>query len=118
MQLLDDGGSIYALGGQPGSYIQENCLLNSCGSAIFLDNGSEGQTVKANVVRNSSHWLQINKGARHNVIVNNAIDNPVLIQESDNVIQSNYFDFLEEAKPSVANIWPSCRQALNRRRRL
>jgi len=91
MQVLADGGSVYVLGGQPESSIDGNCLVGSPGSGVFLDNGSEGQTVSDNVIINTKNWLQVNQGARHNVIVQNTIDvASEIVHETDNVLRDNF----------------------------
>lgn len=90
MQVLADGGSVYVLGGQPHSSIHSNCIIGSLGSGVFLDNGSEGQTVSDNIVINTRNWLQVNQGARHNVIFQNTIDMPSeIVREADNVLRNN-----------------------------
>ena len=57
MQILSDGGGIYTLGHQPGSYLRGNHIhdipLNlgsSESNGIFMDEGSTGFTVENNLI--------------------------------------------------------------------
>jgi hypothetical protein len=52
MRALHDGGAIYTLGAQPGSVIEDNVIANQASrwGNIYLDNGTQGYTVRDNVV--------------------------------------------------------------------
>ncbi|PRY52878.1 parallel beta helix pectate lyase-like protein [Knoellia remsis] len=68
-----DGGAVYTLGAQPNSLVRDNYFANAPDSAnargIYLDNGTKGYLVTANVVDRTSSWLLVNEGA-------NSLSNP------------------------------------------
>lgn len=85
MNLLDDGGGIYTLSKQPGTYISENHIHDIRRSpwaglyavaGIYLDNGSDWITVENNVFQNVEVKIHQNTGSNspvgaHNIFVNN-----------------------------------------------
>jgi hypothetical protein len=98
MRALHDGGAIYTLGAQPGSVIEGNVISNQ-GSRygnLYLDNGTQGYTVRDNVVRLApkadlggaddpyrSYWLYVQvypRVARNNVVGVNYTDDPTPLE--------------------------------------
>lgn len=94
MQLHDDGGAIYTLGRQPGTYIYKNYIhdlqksayaLNYPLAALYMDNYSEFITAEQNVltgINTSSGALLTNEqtgiGAQNNEWINNNTTDPVI----------------------------------------
>ncbi len=81
MQLLDDGGGIYTLGGQQhGTRIEENYISDFVRSpwtgnvwlaGIYLDNYTQFVTVRRNVIVNTpSFYISVN-GAKDNTFIEN-----------------------------------------------
>ncbi len=83
MQLHDDGGAIYTLGGnQEGTIIEQNYIHdierskwagNWYVDAIYLDNFTQFITVKDNVIKNSNIGGERNN-SKNNIFVNNGRD--------------------------------------------
>lgn len=85
MNLLADGGGIYTLSKQPGTYIAENHVHDIVRSAwassspvagIFLDQGSDLITVENNVLQNVDQKIYLNTGSNtsvgsRNIFINN-----------------------------------------------
>lgn len=73
MQLLSDGGGVYALGPQYGSTINNNYIKNQGNvyGSLYPDQGSAGFTMNNNVVSNTPDWLCINGYGQHDININN-----------------------------------------------
>jgi hypothetical protein len=107
MRVLRDGGGIYTLGSQPGSTIDHNFIYGQTNrvAAIYLDEGSQGFSIYANVITNAPHWLFFHL-AQYNVAQRNFTDAP---EETDGGGTNN----IEEDNVTVANdLWPPPAQAI------
>ncbi|MDX6765222.1 MAG: right-handed parallel beta-helix repeat-containing protein [Candidatus Methylacidiphilales bacterium] len=81
MQLLDDGGAIYTLGGQQhGTVIEENYISdlvrnpwtgNVWLAGIYLDNFTQFVTVRRNVIVNAPTFYASINGAKDNTFIEN-----------------------------------------------
>jgi hypothetical protein len=81
MQLLDDGGGIYTLGGQQhGTVIEENYIAEMVRSewtgnvwlaGIYLDNYTQFVTVRRNVIANTPTYYASINAATDNVFIEN-----------------------------------------------
>jgi hypothetical protein len=71
LTVLDDGGGIYLLGAQPGTVIRRNVVVNPIGwgGALYLDDGSGGETLEENVAWDTHRWPYMFKGT--DVVVRN-----------------------------------------------
>ena len=90
--VLDDGGTIYTLGKQPGTLIEGNYLYNGPRS-IYPDDGSAYLTIKRNVVNNRPGkiwWLNIWNNRIHDILVqDNFVKNNLLRVNGTNITIEN-----------------------------
>lgn len=64
MTIRSDGGALYSLGSQPGSTISGNYLVNTVASnsrALYLDEGSAGETWTGNVIDTAPVWVNLHQ---------------------------------------------------------
>jgi hypothetical protein len=64
MTIRSDGGAIYSLGSQPGSVISGNYLYNNVATnsrALYLDEGSAGETWTGNVIDTAPVWVNLHQ---------------------------------------------------------
>jgi hypothetical protein len=100
MQLHDDGGAIYTLGGrQSGTLIEENYIhhilrsrwaMSAIVAGVYLDNHTDEVRVRNNAIAITTTYTKANANTGpHNVFENNISDNPSVIANAG--IQEGYY---------------------------
>lgn len=103
MQTLVDGGGIYTLNMQPGSYAWYNFIDNATGipGGLYHDNGTQGYSSAYNVVTRIPTWLNIQ-------LTNQTRDNAVMFNCSDTTNENPGIPFLNTIASNYKNptFWP------------
>jgi hypothetical protein len=113
MERLADGGGIYTLGRQPGSYLRGNWIHGvpreigrAEANGMFLDEGTADFVLEGNVIhgtkRSPLRWHQARENlVRNNVLVHesdvpfsryNATDSALITYQNNATIESNEFE--------------------------
>jgi hypothetical protein len=79
VQVLGDGGGIYLNGAQPDTVVRGNAVHGNrnWGGALYLDDGSTGESVEDNVVWDTHQW-------------------PYMFKAADVTIRDNWWDFTSD----------------------